>query len=104
MKYTVEIHPEAIEQLKKIPKNIRKKLFKKIQGLSKEPFPHNSVRLDENPKFNRIRFSEWRIIYTIKKEKLIVLVVRVGNRKEIYKALDSLPEVMPLLLDIMKNK
>lgn len=104
MEYSVEIHPDAVEQLKEIPKDKRKKILKKIKKLSRDPFPHNSKNLKENPKFYRIRFSEWRIIYTVKKEKLLILVVRVGNRKEIYKALDSLPEVLPLILDILEKK
>lgn len=101
MAYEIHIYPEAVEQLSKIPANYRKKLDKKIQKLSDNPFPHNSKEIKEKPGYYRVRFNEYRIIYTVKKEKLLVLVVRVGNRKEIYNALETLPDIEKILVKLM---
>lgn len=104
MQFTIEFHPDALNQLKKIPKNIRKKIFKKIQDLSQNPYPHNALKLKGTPNFYRIRHSDWRVIYTVQHSRLKVLIVKVGNRKEIYQALEKLPDIRTLLLEILKDK
>jgi mRNA interferase RelE/StbE len=81
--YSVEITATAKKQLTKLPLSIADRLIKAIQELAKNPRPTEGTR---NLKADRLqdRGSDYRIIYEIYDAQLIVNVVTVGNRKEVY--------------------
>ena len=88
MIYTIEFAPNAERQFSKLPQNIKIQLFKTIQSLSREPRPHNASYLtlkSKQTKFLRIRKGDYRIIYTIDDDILLVLIVSIGHRSDIYK-------------------
>lgn len=86
MKYEVEIASTAERSLKKIPKEDRIKIVEKIDALSEDPMPAGSIKLQgHKPSFYRIRSGDYRVIYTIKNDLLIVLVVEIGHRREVYR-------------------
>ena len=83
--YQIEFAPRVEKQLKLIPKNLRKLIFERIEKLAKNPRPENVEPLqgiDEG--LFRIRQGDYRIVYSIQDLKLIVLVVRVVHRREVY--------------------
>lgn len=73
------------KDLRKLPTSIRKQIINKIQMLSDSPYMVGSVKLLGANNLYRIRHSNYRIIYQIKDSQLVVLVVKVGHRKEIYR-------------------
>lgn len=84
--YTIEFAPRLEGQLEIIPKAIRKKIFERIEKLKKDPRPVNVEPLHggESGLF-RIREGDYRIVYSIQDKKLLILVIRVVHRKEVYK-------------------
>ena len=93
-KFTVYIFPEAVKQLASLPWNIRKILDKKILALGENPFPAGFKKLEKSEDYFRIRSGDYRIIYRIEGSELIVIVIRVGNRKELYKKILPSPEAV----------
>ena len=89
MTYTIEIDPDALSDMESLPKKIRRQVDKKILGLANNPKPAKAIQLkgDENKGIWRLRSGDYRIIYEIQNDTLVVFVVLVGNRKEIYKRL-----------------
>lgn len=85
--YTVYIKSGAEKQLKKPPKSYRKVVTEEIFALGDNPRPHGVRKLTALPGHYRIRVGPYRVIYTIQDEKLIVVVIRIGARKEIYRGL-----------------
>lgn len=83
--YKVEFAPRTEKQLLKIPKNIRELIFDRIEKLTTNPRPENIEPLQgsESGLF-RIRQGDYRIVYSIHDQKLLVLIVRVVHRKEVY--------------------
>jgi mRNA interferase RelE/StbE len=81
--YSIEITATAKKQLTKLPFSISDKLIKAIQALAKNPRPTGYKKLKGRPGY-RIRKGDYRIIYEIYDTQLIVNVVTVGNRKEVY--------------------
>lgn len=75
-----------IKELAKIPKSIQESIRQKVQGLVDNPRPEGSLKLQGSKKspLYRIRCGDYRVIYTVKDEVLIVLVVDVGYRRNIY--------------------
>jgi mRNA interferase RelE/StbE len=84
-KYSIEFAPRTEGQLAIIPKRIRKQIFDRIENLSKNPRPENIEPLRGNDDgLFRIRQGDYRIVYSINDKKLLVLIVRVVHRKEVY--------------------
>jgi mRNA interferase RelE/StbE len=85
LKYRIEFKNSAAKALKKIPKRDRKRIRDKIDSLSDSlPDPSITKMKGDNP-FHRIRVGDYRIIYEIKDEILLILVLKIGHRKDIYR-------------------
>jgi mRNA interferase RelE/StbE len=93
-KFTVLIYPDAGKQLALLPGNIQKVIDKKIRALADNPFPPGFKKLEGSEGYYRLRSGDYRIIYRVEGGKLIVIVVRVGNRKELYKKSLPSPEAV----------
>jgi mRNA interferase RelE/StbE len=66
------------------PVSPRVRVARKIDALAQEPRPRGVERLKGEENLWRVRAGDFRIIYTIRDEVLLVLVVRVGHRREVY--------------------
>ena len=84
MKYTTFIERYAQKQILKLDKKIIPVIKKAIAGLADNPRPPQCKKLKGENAY-RIRVTNYRIIYEIDDDKIIVIVVSVGHRKDIYK-------------------
>ena len=80
MEYRIKIAKSALNRLKKLPEDI-----KTINGLSTNPRPDNCVPIKGKKNAYRIRKGNYRIIYTINDDNLLILIIRTGHRKDIYR-------------------
>ncbi|BAU08324.1 type II toxin-antitoxin system RelE family toxin [Fischerella sp. NIES-3754] len=85
MIYQVEITSRAAKQLKKLPEDIKLRIEQKIQELAENPRPDEVVKLEDSEDTYRVRVGKYRILYEVKDDLLIVKVVKVGHRKDVYK-------------------
>ena len=83
MPYNIEFAQSVEKQLKKISKKDASRIKEWIESLSSEPRPCDVKKL-KGRELYRIRSGDYRIIYAIKDKVLLVLIVAVGHRKEIY--------------------
>ena len=83
-KYKIYIKPTAVKELQKIPKRDVKMIIEKIRGLSSNPRPPGCEKLSADEKY-RIRQGRYRIVYSIEDDRLVVLVVKIGHRKDVYR-------------------
>jgi mRNA interferase RelE/StbE len=84
MKYTLLVERYAQKQILKLDKKVIPSIKKAIFGLAENPRPQGYLKLKGEEAY-RIRVGNYRIIYEIDNGKLIVMVVTVGHRKDIYK-------------------
>jgi mRNA interferase RelE/StbE len=82
-KYKIYIKPTAVKELQKIPKRDVKRIIEKIQGLSSNPRPSGCEKLAADEKY-RVRQGRYRIIYAVEDDKLVILVIKIGHRKDVY--------------------
>ncbi len=82
--YQIVITEKAAKQLSKIPKKFAIKIDALIQSLAIEPRPVNCKKLQGYENVYRVRFTDYRVLYMIDDNKLIIEVVQIGNRKDIY--------------------
>jgi mRNA interferase RelE/StbE len=81
--YKIEIKKSAIKEIAKLPKTVLKRVLNKIQLLSLEPRPSGCKKLSADEKY-RVRVGDYRILYSIEDDKLVIYIVKVGHRKNIY--------------------
>ncbi len=87
MKYIIEFRPAVLKSVKRFPKRDLVKIKKKIDDLSENvPDPAMAKMKGNNP-FHKVRSGDYRIIYEIHDDKLVILVVKIGHRKDVYKKL-----------------
>ena len=87
MKYRIEFKRSAVKVLKKFPKADRRRIRDKIDSLSDNlPNPATTKMKGDNP-FHRVRVGDYRIIYEIREDTLLILILKIGHRKEIYRRL-----------------
>jgi mRNA interferase RelE/StbE len=85
MTYNVALAPAAARQLRKFDPQVRRRLQAAIELLAIEPRPPAATRLVGGAGEWRVRTGEYRIVYEIQDDRLIVLVPSVGHRREIYR-------------------
>jgi mRNA interferase RelE/StbE len=85
MSYQIEFTRPADKQLKALPVNVQERLQPKIDALAQEPRPTGVTKLQGNEDLYRIRVGDYRIIYSIQDDLLLVLVVTVGHRRDVYR-------------------
>jgi len=83
LSYSLLIEKTAQKELSKIPHPDRKKIITAIKGLENNPHPAGSKKLSGREAW-RMRIGNYRVIYEINDEKLIVLIVKVGHRQSVY--------------------
>jgi mRNA interferase RelE/StbE len=83
--YGVVFKPAALRDLRKLPEDVKRRVAVRIDALANDPRPHGAEALQGEPDLYRIRVGEHRIIYKLEKKALVVLVIRVGHRREVYR-------------------
>jgi mRNA interferase RelE/StbE len=87
VRYTVEVSPAASRQIRKLDRNTQKRVLARLEKLEEDPRPHDASKLQSPEELYRIRVGDYRIIYHIEDDRLLILIVKVGNRREIYRNL-----------------
>ena len=85
MAYSILLAPPAERQLKSLAEPIQKRIARRLRGLRENPRPHGIKKLAGEEHLYRIRECDYRIVYTIRDKELIVLIVKIGARKEVYR-------------------
>ncbi|MEH2060381.1 MAG: type II toxin-antitoxin system RelE/ParE family toxin [Nostoc sp.] len=85
MSYEVEIAPAAKRQIKKLPYDVQQKVVAKLEELAFEPRPDGVKKLSEPYNLYRVRLGKYRIIYEIQDGLLLVTVVKVKHRSNVYR-------------------
>ncbi|MBN2700241.1 MAG: type II toxin-antitoxin system RelE family toxin [Methylohalobius sp. ZOD2] len=85
MAYEIELAASAKKQFDKLPANIRQRLAKTINQLSTTPRPPGVTKLKGEDQLYRVRVGDYRIVYRIEDNRLLVLILKVGHRRAVYR-------------------
>lgn len=84
--YKIVFTKNAYKSFRRIPKNVVDRIRKKLDQIAKDPYTKRSnVTKLQNRQGYRLRVGDWRVIYDIRTDELIILVLKVGSRGEIYR-------------------
>ena len=84
MTYRIEFVKQSAKQLKCLPTEEQQKIKIKIDALADVPRPDDVVKLTGEDNLYRIRVGNYRIIYSIQDNQLLVLVLKIGHRRDVY--------------------
>ena len=82
--YSVRIKRSAAKELEAVPSKDRKRIARRIESLATEPRPPGCEKLSGEDKY-RLRQGNYRILYEIVDQELIVTVVKIGDRRDVYR-------------------
>lgn len=83
--YKLLIKPSAAKEIESAPKKDRLRIIKRIQDLSSDPRPPGCEKLSAHDDKYRVRQGTYRIVYTISDVGLVIGIVKVAHRKEVYR-------------------
>jgi mRNA interferase RelE/StbE len=86
--YRVEIAPAARRRIKKLNKTAQERIISTIDALGEDPRSAGMKKLSGANDLYRVREGDYRIIYQVRDAILLVLVVKVGHRKDVYRQID----------------
>lgn len=83
--HVVELSDGAEKALEKLPRKLQERIRARIDALADDPRPRGCTKLAARDGLYRIRSAAYRVIYTVEDERLLVLILDVGNRREVYR-------------------
>ena len=84
MTYRIEVAPAAVRQLRKLDRAAQRRVQAAIELLATEPRPSSAKKLVGGDGEWRVRTGDYRVVYEVHDNVLLILVVAVGHRREIY--------------------
>ena len=84
--YRVLIKPSAAKEIEAVgQKEDRQRIVMRIQSLARDPRPFGSEKLSGREDLYRLRVGQYRVVYSVGDAELVVVIVRVGHRKDVYR-------------------
>lgn len=85
MKYTVRLSAKTGKVLDSLSSEMRRRIIRKLEALEDNPRPHGVEKLAGVDDLYRIRVGTYRIVYAIRDQELVVIVVHIGHRRDVYR-------------------
>lgn len=83
--YKIEWKNSAYKELQKLPRAMITRVVAAVSDLSNDPFPHGVKKLVGSEFSYRIRVGDYRVVYEVFENRLIIEIVRVRHRKDVYR-------------------
>lgn len=84
-RYRLEFQPSALRELRKLPRDTLRRIRDATEALRDEPRPEGVIKLAGGDDLWRIRVGNYRVVYAIHDDRLLVTVVVVGHRRQVYR-------------------
>jgi mRNA interferase RelE/StbE len=85
--YSIQWKNTAIKELKKLPGKTINNILSIISSLSENPLPAGCIKISGAEQTYRIRTGDYRIVYTVLHGQLVIEIIRIGHRKDVYRNL-----------------
>ena len=86
-RWQVIVERDADKNMSRLPKDVRARLRSALDRLAENPRHPGVIKLQGYSELYRLRVGDWRIVFTIRDEQLIVIVVEVDSRGRVYRGI-----------------
>ncbi len=83
--YSIEISRTAEKQLERLPRDEQQRVATAITALGLDPYPPGSRKLTGYDDIFRIRIGRYRVLYSVAAQKLLIIILKIGHRKDVYR-------------------
>ena len=84
-RHRIEFSHRAAKAYRALPEEVRWRIESKIDALAENPRPHGARKIEGEESAYRVRVGDYRIVYEVHDRVLLVLVINVGHRREVYR-------------------
>ena len=81
----IEISQSAEKQLRKLPRKEQARIVEAIVPLASDPRPRGARKLSGYNDVFRIRVGHYRILYSVSSERLVIIILKIGHRRDVYR-------------------
>lgn len=85
MRYEIRYAQSALKSLRKLDRGIARRILSAIDALALDPRPHGCKHLTGGSGEMRIRSGDYRVIYDVNDGEVVILVLAIGHRREVYR-------------------
>lgn len=85
MRYTVELTASAAREFRALDRQVQRRISAKFTELAADPFPAGVRKFQGEEDHWRIRVGDYRIIYRVENRRIVIVIVRIGHRREVYR-------------------
>lgn len=85
MRYSLEFTTSALREFKSLDHPVQERIAAKATALCDSPFPPGVKKLQAQPDHYRVRVGDYRIIYRVDGRRVVIVIVRVGHRRDVYR-------------------
>jgi mRNA interferase RelE/StbE len=85
MRYILEFTASATREFRDLDRQLQRRITEKVMALCEDPFPPGRKKLKAQPDHFRIRVGDYRVVYRIDGKRVVIVIVRIGHRKEVYR-------------------
>ena len=83
--YEIEIGRTAEKQLKNLSERDQLRVVRAVLALAEEPYPRGTRKLSGYDDVFRIRVGRFRVLYSVAENRLVILILKIGHRKDVYR-------------------
>ena len=85
MRYSLEFTTSASREFRVLDAQLQKRITAKVTALCDNPFPPGIKKLQGDPDHYRLRVGDYRVVYRVDGRRVVVVIVRIGHRREVYR-------------------
>jgi mRNA interferase RelE/StbE len=85
MPYSIRFTPHARRDFSALDRTVQQRLQRHMDRLAENPFPQGAKKLHAEEPYYRIRVGDYRVIYKVEAHQLVIIVVRIGHRRGVYR-------------------
>jgi mRNA interferase RelE/StbE len=85
MRYTVEFATSAAREFRALDRQMQRRISAKVSDLAEDPFPAGARKFQGEEDHWRICVGDYRVIYRVLKRRILIVIVRIGHRREVYR-------------------
>jgi mRNA interferase RelE/StbE len=83
--YRIEWRPAAAKALEGLPRDLARRIYTRVSCLAEDPRPSGCEKLAGGHNEYRVRVGDYRIVYAVEDRAVLVLVLAIGHRREVYR-------------------
>jgi mRNA interferase RelE/StbE len=85
MRYALEFTVSAAQEFRALDRQMQRRVSAKVAELATDPFPPGVQKFHGEEHHWRIRVGDYRVIYRVEKRRVVIVIVRIGHRREVYR-------------------